>query len=821
MFLPIFWKIRAAAIAAVLGTTAFLLATPADPYVSIPGTIVAKSPNPATQFVGSPSIVILPDGSYVASHDLFGGGAQQKTAVYRSTDQGVTWSLRAEFPAYWSNLFVHAGALYCMGTSGEYGSLVIRRSNDSGLTWTSPASASTGLIRSGQYHTAPMPMVIHDGRIWRAFEDIGAGNGWPRHFRAFLMSAALGDDLLVAANWITTSPVTSSNTWLGGDFNGWLEGNVVETPDGRLVDILRADMDAGKSERAAIIDFGTAGAAGTFNPLGLPGQNAADLSGFIDFPGGAKKFSIRRDSVTGDYWSLVNPVLPAWSTAVPGVIRNTVALVHSADLVHWDTRAYLLYHPDTAKHAFQYLDWQFDGNDLIAVSRTSWDGADYHNANFLTFHRFENFRTLTMADSVATGGVEWKFPGVTATGNAFQPGLLENGRVAYPNRVYTWGEVPAEFAESLITRVGGGVKADMKIRAIEAGRIYIAASLLAPAPALTGWTATGTSMYYSDTGKTRIYFYYRDFAAGEEYQVPQTNFNGTLLVVPPAPGAVGEWRFESTGDGTVIADENYTFHGLPSSPPPVSVANGPRGNALQFALGQHVDLGNEFPLTRTPFTIAFWVKTAPGDTAYRVPLSKLQTGGYLGYAFTLNSPAGKAAFVATTGADRVVSTTSVNDGVWHHLAVTLVPGGDMVLFVDGREEGRRVAPVIATATTALRFGAQTVAGNPDPKFVGSLDEIQIHHTALSAGEIEAMVLDPDRSISAGRDYTTGVTMKSPTAGPGVVWRSIPGRDYDIDRSTNLLPSSWEFQTTVTPAGQSGEYLETTPLDRAFFRVRLK
>ena len=65
----------------------------------------------------------------------------------------------------------------------------------------------------------------------------------------------------------------------------------------------------------------------------------------------------------------------------------------------------LLYHPDTATHGFQYPDWQFDGEDLIAVVRTAFDdetgGAhNAHDANYLTFHRWPRFRSLTIADSV-------------------------------------------------------------------------------------------------------------------------------------------------------------------------------------------------------------------------------------------------------------------------------------------------------------------------------------------------------------------------------------------------------------------------------------
>jgi hypothetical protein len=58
------------------------------------------------------------------------------------------------------------------------------------------------------------------------------------------------------------------------------------------------------------------------------------------------------------------------------------------------------------KHGFQYVDWLIDGDDIIAACRAAYDdgmgGAhNYHDANYLTFHRIANFRRLTMADSVS------------------------------------------------------------------------------------------------------------------------------------------------------------------------------------------------------------------------------------------------------------------------------------------------------------------------------------------------------------------------------------------------------------------------------------
>jgi hypothetical protein len=96
-------------------------------------------------------------------------------------------------------------------------------------------------------------------------------------------------------------------------------------------------------------------------------------------------------------------VLDRYRADNPGSIRNTLALTSSPDLLNWEVRAILLRHPDVAKHGFQYVDWLFDGEDIIAACRTAFDdgqgGAhNAHDANFLTFHRFENFRRLNMAD---------------------------------------------------------------------------------------------------------------------------------------------------------------------------------------------------------------------------------------------------------------------------------------------------------------------------------------------------------------------------------------------------------------------------------------
>lgn len=358
-----------------------------------PGIVVAHSPAATRQYLGSPSIAVLPDGALVVSHDFFGPGSTADVVhVYGSVDRGATWERRAAIHgAFWSGLFVHRDALYLLGTSRQDGFVVIRRSRDGGRTWTEPRDAASGLLLSdGKYHCAPMPVVEHGGRLWRAFEDLSGPGGWGSYFKSFVLSVPADADLLMATNWITTAPRLGRDpSWLGGRFGGWLEGNVVVTPAGGLVNVLRADFRE-PDEKAAVIEIGPDGRSAHFDPE----------RGFVGFPGGAKKFTIRRDPRDGSCWSLSNFIPPSQRGGNVERTRNTLALIHSTDLRSWEVRRVLLHHPDPLRHAFQYADWQFDGEDLIAAVRTAFDddagGAhNCHDANFVTFHRWTGFRTLT------------------------------------------------------------------------------------------------------------------------------------------------------------------------------------------------------------------------------------------------------------------------------------------------------------------------------------------------------------------------------------------------------------------------------------------
>lgn len=369
----------------------------AEPDFSlVPGTVVHHSPASSGKSAGAPSIVIMPNGDYVVSMNYSSIKKRDKgdihdTALFKSTDQGVTWSLLAEIDNQrWSTLFYHNDALYLIGTYKAFGNAIIRKSVDGGRSWTEPKDKKSGLLAEGRYHCAPVPVVIHKGRIWRAMEDALKG----REFRAFMMSAPVNADLLDADSWTFSNKLPYNEAWFQGKMRGWLEGNAVITPDNEMVNVIRCHFPNGTgiNNTAAIIHVSHDGKGSTFNP----GED------FIGLPGGtSKKFTIRYDEKAKKYWSLVNWIQPADLKYVEelgaGKIRNTLALVSSNDLKDWLIERVVLYHPDKAYHAFQYVDWLFEDEDIIAVSRTAFDdglgGADnWHDANFITFHRIKNFR---------------------------------------------------------------------------------------------------------------------------------------------------------------------------------------------------------------------------------------------------------------------------------------------------------------------------------------------------------------------------------------------------------------------------------------------
>ncbi len=335
----------------------------------------------------SPCIVRLPSGRLLASMDVFAGGAPQNLSlIFRSDDRGASWHYLTDLmPCFWGKMFVHRGVLYMLAMSTEYGDLLIGCSKDEGKSWSAPVRIlpGGGLMEDGM-HKAPMPVVEHNGRLYTAV-DYGSWKRRGGHANG-LLSIAVDDDLLVPENWCVTPFTAYDPGWPGaslGPTGGCIEGNAVVSPEGRICNYLRYNIaGANPSHGRAVILQGD-----NQNP-----EAALELDRIVDFEGGSNsKFTLRRDERTGRYYAIVNEVV---DERTPGQ-RNVLSLAVSDDFYHWRIAKRLLDYRDASPKdvGFQYVDWIFDGEDILYLSRTAFNRArNFHDANYITFHVIEDFR---------------------------------------------------------------------------------------------------------------------------------------------------------------------------------------------------------------------------------------------------------------------------------------------------------------------------------------------------------------------------------------------------------------------------------------------
>lgn len=266
-------------------------------HSKVHGRVVAYSPQSSGKYIGSPSITILEDGTYLASHDFFGPESNEHvratSRVYRSSNKGRTWTQIAEIDgAFWSKLFTHQGKTYFLGTDRHHGNTLIRRSDDGGFNWTEPTDKNNGLLLEGEYHCAPMPVIEHNGRLWRTMESaMGPIKKWGKRYGAMMLSVPVDADLLQADSWTASEVLYYDSTYLDGNFGGWLEGNAVVDPQGQLWNILRVDDRSTLEEKAAMVKVSVDGEKAVFS----------EESGFIPFDGGSSKEGFTVGFGIGDF----------------------------------------------------------------------------------------------------------------------------------------------------------------------------------------------------------------------------------------------------------------------------------------------------------------------------------------------------------------------------------------------------------------------------------------------------------------------------------------------------------------------------------------
>lgn len=338
------------------------------------------------RYLCSPSLLVHPDGYMLASMDLFEGSAPQNlTLIYRSDDGGRSWHYQTELmPCFWGKLFLHRGDVYMLAVSTEYGDLLISRSSDGGKSFPAPTvllRGSGGKAGGTGIHKNPQPVLYFNGRIYGTLE-WGSWSDKHGYFHAaMVMSADENADLLDPSSWHFTPPLKYDPTWEGAAPDGkraTLEGTLAVAPDGKLYNIMRYQTNEKKVLAYRVREDDPDA------PL--------EYSHAISFPANLSKFMIKRDAASGVYYTVASRRKDA-----PETKRNLLSLLASDDLREWRTVCDLIDRSsdDPKAIGFQYVDFEFSGDDIIYQCRTAMNGAhNFHDANYATFHTVKDFRTL-------------------------------------------------------------------------------------------------------------------------------------------------------------------------------------------------------------------------------------------------------------------------------------------------------------------------------------------------------------------------------------------------------------------------------------------
>lgn len=241
---------------------------------------------------------------------------------------------------------------------------------------------------------------------------------------------------------------------------------------------------------------------------------------------------------------------------------------------------------------------------------------------------------------------------------------------------------------------------------------------------------------------------------------------------------VGLWLFEE-GTGNIAIDSSGkgndgVFVGQPKW------TNGKYGKALEFD-GEldYVSISDTEEFSGgvgKQLTVAVCFKhndpteEAPGGEQYNGIVHKYLDASNKDWGLLLRF--NEVIFGYESGANDWESNSPITSGIidtdtWYYAGFVL-NGREAILYLDGAEIGRATLPTDTPNTTAaVEIGSVTYkgGGNPNNFFKGVIDEVVILNTALSQGDVEAI-------MARGIGNVLGLIAVEPSGKLAITWGSL-------------------------------------------------
>ncbi len=241
------------------------------------------------------------------------------------------------------------------------------------------------------------------------------------------------------------------------------------------------------------------------------------------------------------------------------------------------------------------------------------------------------------------------------------------------------------------------------------------------------------------------YFWRVDTFNGAEWVTgPLWSFK-TMPIIPPTddPALVAWWKLDE-GIGTTVVDYSGNNNHGKFTFGEVEWVEGIDGGALAFPGGWVEMTEYEGVLGTQNRTVTAWIKT----TGYGDIVSwGLSTEDGQKWIFCVNHNATNGTFEALRtecAGSRIVGSTVLTDGQWHHVASVLESGGaptinNIKLYVDGQREIISDSQVVDVNTVSDGRKVWLGEGHHNRMFPGLIDDIRIYEKALTQDEIKLLM----------------------------------------------------------------------------------
>jgi len=231
------------------------------------------------------------------------------------------------------------------------------------------------------------------------------------------------------------------------------------------------------------------------------------------------------------------------------------------------------------------------------------------------------------------------------------------------------------------------------------------------------------------------------------YQLAWTAYAGTGTT---NQNLAMHWKFDETS-GTTAADDTGTANAAHQNGSVISTDTAPQDfvnvRSLRFdGSNDHATFTRQTLLTG--LTYATWVKTISTDATANYSGNAAQNilgDSTAAVVVGFGIHAGKVRYNHNDGSwQSVSSTTSVNDGEWHHIAVTHnQTTGTVTMYVDGIADGTGNITYNTSNTAVDRISKGRENGaNTGDHFTGTLDDLHVYNTPVAISVIKQLAADP-------------------------------------------------------------------------------